>query len=202
MPPTTRSALMLEAKLALFSLLFAFGSFLGAFCAFGRVFGRSEPVFSCHGSILEGFRPRFGRVFGIFFWRKITENLKNTFLASIFEGFGPRFGRVFGRFVGPKIHAKCEDAFHVQHQQNTAWAHEFWGSALATSNKNRAKIHEKSHVFWDIDFVLVFTIQNSCRTIFCASLLACIFEQKSLPKTLPKRGPNPSKIDAKNGLFF
>ena len=66
MPPTTPSALMLEAKLALFSLLFAFGSFLGAFCAFGRVFGRSEPVFSCHGSILEGFRPRFGRVFGRF----------------------------------------------------------------------------------------------------------------------------------------
>ena len=71
MPPTKRSALMLEAKLALFSLLFAFGSFLGAFCAFGRVFGRSEPVFSCHGSILEGFRPRFGRVFGRFFGLKI-----------------------------------------------------------------------------------------------------------------------------------
>ena len=32
--------------------------------------------------------------------------------------------------------------------------------------------------------------------------LSCIFGQKNLPKTLPKRGPNPSKIDAKNMLFF
>ena len=28
--------------------------------------------------------------------------------------------------------------------------------------------------------------------------LSCIFGQKNLPKTLPKRGPNPLKIDAKN----
>ena len=26
--------------------------------------------------------------------------------------------------------------------------------------------------------------------------------RKNLPKTLPKRGPNPSKIDAENVLFF
>ena len=31
---------------------------------------------------------------------------------------------------------------------------------------------------------------------------ACIFGPKNLPKTLPKRGPNPSKIDAENVLFF
>ena len=28
------------------------------------------------------------------------------------------------------------------------------------------------------------------------------FDPKKLPKTLPKRGPNPSKIDAENVLFF
>ena len=32
--------------------------------------------------------------------------------------------------------------------------------------------------------------------------LSCIFGQKNLPKTLPKRGPNPSKIDAKNASVF
>ena len=31
---------------------------------------------------------------------------------------------------------------------------------------------------------------------------SCIFGPKNLPKTLPKRGPNPLKIDAKNVLFF
>ena len=29
-----------------------------------------------------------------------------------------------------------------------------------------------------------------------------MFDPKHLPKTLPQRGPNPSKIDAKNVLFF
>ena len=29
-----------------------------------------------------------------------------------------------------------------------------------------------------------------------------LFGRTNLPKTLPKRGPNPSKIDAKNVLFF
>ena len=32
--------------------------------------------------------------------------------------------------------------------------------------------------------------------------MACVFDPKNLPKTLPKRGPNPLKIDAENGLFF
>ena len=31
---------------------------------------------------------------------------------------------------------------------------------------------------------------------------SCTFGPKNLPKTLPKRGPNPSKIDAENVLFF
>ena len=31
---------------------------------------------------------------------------------------------------------------------------------------------------------------------------SCIFGLKNLPKTLPKQGLNPSKIDVKNVLFF
>ena len=79
--------------------------------------------------------------------------LKNsTFSASIFKGFGLRFGRVFGRFFGAKMHAKSETLNCAKHQQNTAWAHVFLMLALATSIKIRAKIDEKLHVFWDIDF--------------------------------------------------
>ena len=54
----------------------------------------------------------------------------------------------------------------------------------------------------DIDFVLVFTIQNACRTIFFESLFACIFGAKNLPKSSPKPLPNPLKIGAKNASFF
>ena len=54
----------------------------------------------------------------------------------------------------------------------------------------------------DIDFVLVFPILFACRTLFCTSLFACVFGPKNVPKTLEKRRPNPSKIDAKNVLFF
>ena len=32
--------------------------------------------------------------------------------------------------------------------------------------------------------------------------ISCIFGLKNLPKTLPKRGPNPSEIEPKNVLFF
>ena len=51
-------------------------------------------------------------------------------------------------------------------------------------------------------FVLVFPILFACRTLFFTSVFSCIFGPKNLPKTLPKRGPNPLKIDAKNMLFF
>ena len=54
----------------------------------------------------------------------------------------------------------------------------------------------------DIDFVLVFPILFACRTLFFKSLLAWIFGPKNLPKTLPKRRPNPLKIDAENVLVF
>ena len=54
----------------------------------------------------------------------------------------------------------------------------------------------------DIDFVLVFPIRITCRTLFFTSLFAYIFGPKNLPKTLPKRSPNAEKIDVKNVLFF
>ena len=76
----------------------------------------------------------------------------NTFSASISEGFAPRFGKVFGRFVDAKMRAKSETLNCVKHQQNTAWAHVFLMLALATSIKIRAKIEDKFHIFWDIDF--------------------------------------------------
>ena len=50
------------------------------------------------------------------------------------------------------MHAKSETLNCVKHQQNTAWAHVFLMLALATSIKIRAKIDEKLHVFWDVDF--------------------------------------------------
>ena len=54
----------------------------------------------------------------------------------------------------------------------------------------------------DIDFVLAGPIRNGSRTLFFKSLLACFLAPKNLPKTIPKRGPNPLKIDAKNDAFF
>ena len=54
----------------------------------------------------------------------------------------------------------------------------------------------------DINFALVFTVFFACRTLFFVSLFACILDPKNLPKTLPKWGSNPWKIDVKNVLFF
>ena len=50
------------------------------------------------------------------------------------------------------MHAQSDEPNCVKSQQNIAWAHVFLMSALATSIKIRAKIDEKSHVFWDVDF--------------------------------------------------
>ena len=54
----------------------------------------------------------------------------------------------------------------------------------------------------NIDFVLVFAVLFACRALFFKSLFACISGPKNLSKTLPKRGANPLKIDAKNDAFF
>ena len=54
----------------------------------------------------------------------------------------------------------------------------------------------------DINFVLFFIVFFACRTPFLVLLSKCIFDLKNLPKTLPKQGPIPPKIDAENTLFF
>ena len=54
----------------------------------------------------------------------------------------------------------------------------------------------------DIDFVLVFPILFACWALFFESLFECILIPKNLPKTIPKRRPNPLKIDVKNMSFF
>ena len=76
----------------------------------------------------------------------------NTFSASILEGFGPRFGRVFGRFFGPKIHAESDVKKSVRQAKNIVKTNRKSMSALLQQSMFRAKIDEKSHVFWDIDF--------------------------------------------------
>ena len=58
------------------------------------------------------------------------------------------------------------------------------------------------HKCADITFVLRFTLLFACRALFFKSLFACILRPKNLPKTLPKRRPNPLKINVKNVLFF
>ena len=86
--------------------------------------------------------------------------------------------------------------------------------------QNPPKIHPKSMSQKTNNFSSIFarilmfvaraSIKKSCaHAVFCwcftqfsVSLLACIFGLKNLPKTLPKQGPNPSKIDAKNMLCF
>ena len=79
----------------------------------------------------------------------------NTFSASILEGFGPRFGRVFGRFFGPKIHAESDLKKSVRQAKNIVKTNRKSMSALLRQSLFRAKIDEKSHVFWDIDFAWI-----------------------------------------------
>ena len=76
----------------------------------------------------------------------------NTFLASILEGFGRRFELVFGRFFGPKMHAKSDLKKSVRQAKSIGKTNTKSMSALLQQSIFRAKIHEKSHVFWDIDF--------------------------------------------------
>ena len=54
----------------------------------------------------------------------------------------------------------------------------------------------------DIDFVLVFTIQNGSRTFFFMLLFAWIWDLKKHPKTYKKPCPGDPKIDLENMLFF
>ena len=54
----------------------------------------------------------------------------------------------------------------------------------------------------NIDFVLVFTVQNGSRTFFFKLLFAWIWDQKNHPKTSQKPCPGDPKIDLENVLFF
>ena len=79
--------------------------------------------------------------------------LKNKmFSASNFGGIGPRFGRVFIRFFRSKMHANSETKKSVRQAKNTVKTNTKLMSALVQRSIFRTQIHEKSHVFWDIDF--------------------------------------------------
>ena len=79
--------------------------------------------------------------------------LKNkVFSASIFGGIGFRFGKVFGRFFRLKMHANSETKKSVRQAKNTVKTNTKLMSALVQRSIFRTQIHEKSHVFWDIDF--------------------------------------------------
>ena len=79
--------------------------------------------------------------------------LKNsTFSASIWEGFGPRFGRVFGRFFELKMDARSDLKKIVREPFRIGKTNTKSMLALLQQSVFRAKIDEKSHVFWDVDF--------------------------------------------------
>ena len=77
--------------------------------------------------------------------------------------------------------------------------------------KKHAKFHRllcNFSLFWDVRFLenhgfpfgksLFFKVFT--KSVLCQ--IWCSFGFKNLPKTLPKRGPNPCKIDDKNVLIF
>ena len=79
----------------------------------------------------------------------------NIFLTSILEGSGRRFGRVFGRIFGRKMHEHYQKMFLAKSLKITLPCRrerDIQESESYKKNKNRAKIEEKTHVFWDIDF--------------------------------------------------
>ena len=88
----------------------------------------------------------------------------NTFLASISEEFGRRFGRVFGRFFEPKTHAKSDLKQSVRQAKSIGKTNTKSMSARLQQSIFRAKIYEKSHVFWDIDFEGIFDGFHVLRT--------------------------------------
>ena len=96
-------------------------------------------------------------------------------------------------------------------------------SGLPKPSPNPPKIDPKSSLQQTLDvssvFVRFFPIFRSSISWKCAFYhskttnpkvfakivlfrFSSIFHPKNLPKTPPKRGPNPSKIDAENVLFF
>ena len=79
--------------------------------------------------------------------------LKNkVFSASNFGGIGLRFGRVFGRLFRSKMHANSETKKSVRQAKNTVKTNTKLMPALVQRSIFRTQIHDKSHVFGDIDF--------------------------------------------------
>ena len=76
----------------------------------------------------------------------------NTFSASILEGFGDGFGRVFGRFLASKMLANSDLKKSVREPFWLVKTNTESMSALLRQKVFRAKINEKSHVFWNLDF--------------------------------------------------
>ena len=59
---------------------------------------------------------------------------------------------VFERVLPPNMHAESEILKCIKSQQNTVNNGTEATSAFTASDKNQAKIHPKSRVFWDLDF--------------------------------------------------
>ena len=79
--------------------------------------------------------------------------LKNdAFLASILRGFGRGFGEDFGRFFAPKIHANSDSKKSARQAKSIVKTNTKSMSALVQPSIFRAKINEKLHVFWEVDF--------------------------------------------------
>ena len=76
----------------------------------------------------------------------------NTFLVSILRGFGPGFGRVFDRSFRSEMDAKSDLKKSARQAKSIGKTNTKSMSALSRQKVFRAKIDEKSHVFWDFDF--------------------------------------------------
>ena len=105
---------------------------------------------------------------------------KASFFESIFEGLGPRFWMVFGRFFGSKMHAKSDLKKSVRQAKSIGKTNTKSMSEPLQQSIFRAKINEKSHVFWDIDFEWIlggfgegFGLPKSSVFLLFASFFRC-----------------------------
>ena len=145
-------------------------------------------------SIFRGFRPRFGSVFETFFKRKIYENCKSTFFAKTWKiSILLRENQYFQGFEDNKNAKTMAKNLKKTKSQKTSIFSRFFSIALA------CLLSSKPWKYWfslgKIDIFQVFAKNAHLQK-------ASIFRFKNLSKTLPKRGLNPLKIDAKNVLVF
>ena len=111
------------------------------------------------------------------------------FFASIFS----RKNRENHGFWPPKTIPKpCQNAFKIDVPKNIDFFEVFCYSFCIFVILETLKI---SIFLGKTTIFKVFT-----KNVFLQ--FSCIFGPKNLPKTLPKRSPNPSKIDAENVMFF